>query len=783
MISSQTSRTAFTLTGTNQVLTFGFPIKAAEDIEVVSTTPLGVDTTLTLSTHYTVSVSAQTVTMVGGTVNNVVSVYRATPITQTTSPAFNSQFSSAGFEAALDRLVMQVQRIALEVARSLRLPNSNGALASLSKATRSSKLLGFDASGNLELSAYSPGAVVLPVSVANGGTGLTAIGTALQVLRVNAGATALEYAAPAAGGVTDVTGTAPIVSSGGATPAMSITAATTSVAGSLSAADKTKLDATSGTNTGDRLPEEVNVKDFGATGDGTTNDTTAIQNAVNSMAASSVINVTLVVQGTGYITIPTVTFSAPPSGVTATGTAQIIWLTGGPNGRVVTVIMTNPGSGYTSPPTVTISAPASGPTATAIAYLGKPGVIYFPKGNYYMDGGIGLGAHSNPIVGGLTFRGDGARLIQGAPSQSHFVVGELCGFFRFTGFIFDTVTTVRNTGMAARVRGSYVTFDNNTFLHISEFVVGFGDDATATRPARFGRFTDNTVKDCYGDGCHVTYGEDILIANNLFDGLGDDGVGIVNDHGGSQFPRRVTIEGNKFRNIEACGIRVAGAESVVVRGNDISITEESAIRVINYSGKNFFDVRVIGNTIDGVSLVGNAGLQHGIEVSNGDLCVVQGNIILGTVASTVYSASVTNLTRLHNTQAHDTAESIGGTTTLTGTVNTDLACPQGSSFAAIYLPPGVWAVRGTIAVRSSTGSSGSYYPVFYDGTTEYGRGATTACLADGSVRVQISCDAVIANTAAINLLYFRLKNGGGGLTLDAGSTFGPNSYITATRLA
>lgn len=43
--------------------------------------------------------------------------------------------------------------------------------------------------------------------------------------------------------VASVTGTAPIVSSGGTTPAISIVAATDSVPGSMSAADKTKLDA------------------------------------------------------------------------------------------------------------------------------------------------------------------------------------------------------------------------------------------------------------------------------------------------------------------------------------------------------------------------------------------------------------------------------------------------------------------------------------------------------------------------------------------------------------
>jgi hypothetical protein len=44
------------------------------------------------------------------------------------------------------------------------------------------------------------------------------------------------------GGVSSVTGTAPIVSSGGTTPAISISAATTGAAGSMSSADKIKLD-------------------------------------------------------------------------------------------------------------------------------------------------------------------------------------------------------------------------------------------------------------------------------------------------------------------------------------------------------------------------------------------------------------------------------------------------------------------------------------------------------------------------------------------------------------
>ncbi|WP_431290400.1 hypothetical protein [Burkholderia cepacia] len=53
--------------------------------------------------------------------------------------------------------------------------------------------------------------------------------------------------------------------------------------------------------------------------------------------------------GSGYTSAPSVTFSAPTSGTTATGTAIV------QNGKVVAVTITNPGSGYTAAPTVSFS--------------------------------------------------------------------------------------------------------------------------------------------------------------------------------------------------------------------------------------------------------------------------------------------------------------------------------------------------------------------------------------------------------------------------------------------
>ncbi|WP_257757914.1 hypothetical protein [Burkholderia glumae] len=64
--------------------------------------------------------------------------------------------------------------------------------------------------------------------------------------------------------------------------------------------------------------------------------------------------------GSGYTSAPTVTFAAPTSGVTATGTAIV------QNGKVVSVTITNPGSGYTAAPTVSFSGGGgTGPAATS----------------------------------------------------------------------------------------------------------------------------------------------------------------------------------------------------------------------------------------------------------------------------------------------------------------------------------------------------------------------------------------------------------------------------------
>ena len=87
--------------------------------------------------------------------------------------------------------------------------------------------------------------------------------------------------------------------------------------------------------------------------------------AASSITAGKVTSITITEKGDGYDAVPTVTISG---GGAAAGTAVL-----GYNLGVARVNMTNEGTGYSSsaPPTVTFSAPTSGTTATGVANVSQ----------------------------------------------------------------------------------------------------------------------------------------------------------------------------------------------------------------------------------------------------------------------------------------------------------------------------------------------------------------------------------------------------------------------------
>lgn len=107
-----------------------------------------------------------------------------------------------------------------------------------------------------------------------------------------------------------------------------------------------------------------------------------------------VVEVTILTGGSNYTT-PVVTFSAPTSGITATGTVQ---MTGG----VVTgVTITNRGSGYTTAPTVTIadSGGGTGAGATASCLLNAFPTGPFVTGAVFLDSTMYVATQAGRIYG------------------------------------------------------------------------------------------------------------------------------------------------------------------------------------------------------------------------------------------------------------------------------------------------------------------------------------------------------------------------------------------------
>jgi hypothetical protein len=154
----------------------------------------------------------------------------------------------------------------------------------------------------------------LPVVVAGGISGLMTGADKTKLDGIASGATANT------GTVTGVTGTAPIVSSGGTAPAISISAATQSAAGSMSSADKTKLDgiatgATANDGTVTSVSAGTQISGMAMTitnGTTTPSIATSVSNAANFRTAIGA--------GTGNGTVTSVGGTGTVAGLTLTGT-------------------------------------------------------------------------------------------------------------------------------------------------------------------------------------------------------------------------------------------------------------------------------------------------------------------------------------------------------------------------------------------------------------------------------------------------------------------------------
>lgn len=154
-ISSTTSRMDYSGNGVTTIFPYTFKVFDASHLVVVKTDAAGVETTLVLTTDYTVSdVGADA----GGNVTcttapasgTTLAIERTVPFTQTTDVKNQTTFFPEVHEDVFDRLMMATQQIWRSITRSMRQPVGDVvAIGTLpTKAARSSKYLGFDSNGD-----------------------------------------------------------------------------------------------------------------------------------------------------------------------------------------------------------------------------------------------------------------------------------------------------------------------------------------------------------------------------------------------------------------------------------------------------------------------------------------------------------------------------------------------------------------------------------------------------------------------------------------------------------
>ena len=204
-VSSLTVKNSYNADSTTTSFAYTFPIHSTSELTVILRAANGTETIQTITTHYSIVDNGSA----GGQVNfvsapatgNTVVLLRDTNLTQETDYIANDPFPAETHEAALDKITLQQQELQEELDRAIKISRSNDITSSeivQTASTRAGKLLGFDSSGNLDVSldASSVGANIsaAATSATNAANSATAAATS---------ATAAETAKTAAESLLD----------------------------------------------------------------------------------------------------------------------------------------------------------------------------------------------------------------------------------------------------------------------------------------------------------------------------------------------------------------------------------------------------------------------------------------------------------------------------------------------------------------------------------------------------------------------------------------------------
>lgn len=304
MTTPSTPRKAGPLLGTGAQTTWPFTFKvfAATDIAVTLADSLGVETALVYGVDYNVTLNANQETSPGGTVTYPISgaalpvgkrlvIFGNLPYDQPLDLPSGGNFSPLALENQLDRLTMQIQQLREQVGRAVQVSVTTSADVGL-PAPSANELIGWDSTGqNLQNFALSELAAAVAYATMRYDT-FTGDGTETE-FTLTADPVTLANLDVAISGVTQTPGSDYSLVSGalvfasappnGAEILARYGEGLVNVGGDSS--DIRYLPAGTGAQertVQDKLRESVSVLDFGAVGNGVTDDRAAIQAAVNA---------------------------------------------------------------------------------------------------------------------------------------------------------------------------------------------------------------------------------------------------------------------------------------------------------------------------------------------------------------------------------------------------------------------------------------------------------------------------------------------------------------------
>lgn len=538
--------------GVATTFAYTFPIFEDADIVVTRADTDGVETVLTLNTDYTVTGAGLST---GGNVvlssalasNYLLNVTSNTAKTQTYDIRSNPTYRPDNMERALDRQVRMIQEVGRETDKAVRLAVTQTGVNPRLPLADAGKLIGWKEDGTgLDNFSQVPEALV--------GSAMEAVMTASTL------ANARSLMGP--------WGDALVTATGG------------NAARSLA----------------NRFADEVNVKDYGAAGDGVTDDRAAIMAAIAAITAGATLFFPPGVYRVTSGGIPVAKGSFRMSGSRATLLHDFF----DTNQHFVQLL-------------------ADSVEVCGLTFASLPGYSRASAGGLLITNAANINVHDCTFMNGQ--------------SASVWFTGAAASYGRVANCYISN----------GKADGIHMTDGANRMTVIGNTVVGCQDDAISIVRNGGGAecyeigIIGNTVSNCHRGGIVVIGARTVTVSGNTVTYVGLNSI-LAYDYGGGG-PSGVLITGNTLQgcgwfasvSINAASIYIGGASGVVIKGNTVNpgtgALPNALMRVTGVDG-----LEVVGNSFgscadDGMVFTGSASTLKNVRVKRNTFSGVTGKAI------------------------------------------------------------------------------------------------------------------------------------------------------------